>query len=1007
MLRIRPPLSGVIGAVIAVTAATVMVPATAEAETAAPVADPAAIVNPFLGTTHAGDTFPGADAPFGMVQWSPDTTSRPLGGGYSYNDTAITGFSLTHLSGPGCAAMGDVPILPTTGAVAATASVGFSHANESASAGSYGVTLSNGVKTELTATTRSGMARFTFPATTQANLLFKFNSAAVATTNPTFSVVNGNELVGSVTSGNFCATKFTYTTYFDVLFDRPIKASAAITGGEALTFDASTTPVVQAKVGLSFVSTANAVTNRATENPDWDFDGTRTATHAAWNDQLNRVQVSGGTADQQTVFYTALYHALLHPNVVSDVNGQYLGFDRRVHTVSGRQQAQYANYSGWDIYRAQAQLEALVAPKQASDSAQSMVNDYAQSGLLPKWSENNGETFVMNGDPAAPILADYYAFGARDFDAPAAKDALVHQGSDYNGDRPGLEYMAIKGYLPADGTYGCCHFYGAVSTQLEYDTADFAVSALAGALGDTQNQAQFANRAQLWKNTFNASSGFMQPKLADGTWKTGFSATAGTDMVEGTSWQYTGMVPFNLRGLADAKGGNAAMVSYLDSVLSDFHGTGGSKSNLGNEPSLELPWEYDYVGQPWKTQAVVRKVQDQLWPNSAANWGVGNDDLGTMSAWYVWSALGMFPETPGTADLALGSPLFTQATIALGSGGTISINAPAAADNAPYVQSLNFNGAAWNNAYLPASFALTGGTLDYTLGTTANTSWATAATSAPPSYPGDGGAQPLNPLPGPTGALKSGIAGKCLDVDHSKTDDGTKVDVYTCNNSAAQKWTLVGDGQVRAFGKCLDVDTSGVDNGTLVQLYTCNGSGAQRWWPDPVTGALVNPQAGKCLDDPKSSTTDGTQVQLYTCNTTAAQTWTLPTSATGPVTSGIAGKCVDVADDSVANATKVNSSTCDGGVGQQWTLLGDGTLRAFHKCLDVDHSGTTKGTLVQLYSCNGTGAQQWTYTASTGALTNPESSLCLDVPNSTTTDGTQLQIYTCNGSAAQHWTLPS
>jgi predicted alpha-1,2-mannosidase len=737
------------------------------------------------------------------------------------------------------------------------------------------VTLGNGVKTELTATTRSGMARFTFPATTQANLLFKVSGGATTTANPAFTVVSGTEVSGSVTSGHFCGSAATFTTYFDVVFDRAFTAHGTFTGGDSLTFDATANPVVQAKVGVSFVSTAGAAANRVAENPGWDFTGTRQATHDAWNALLNRIQISGGTAAQQVVFYTSLYHALLHPNVVSDANGQYLGFDHQVHTVSGGHSAQYGNFSGWDIYRAQAQLEALIAPRQAADSAQSMVNDFAQGGLLPKWSFNNGETYVMVGDPADAILAGYYAFGARDFDTAAARAAMVHQATSVNRARPGLDYLSSKGYLPSDGTYACCDYYASVSTTLEYATADFAVSAFAGALGDTATQQQFVNRAQDWRNLFNTGSGFMQPRLAGGGWRTGFTPTASTEFAEGTSWQYTGMVPFNIRGLADAKGGNAAYASYLDSVLAGFTGTGGSQANLRNEPSLELPWEYDYIGQPWKTQRVVRQALDQLWPNAPASWGVGNDDLGTMSAWYVWSAMGMFPQTPGTADLALGSPLFTNVTVALGGGATITVNAPAAADNAPYVQALSLDGSAWNNAYLPPSFALTGGTLDFALGTTANTTWATAASAAPPSYPGSGSAQPPAPV-APAGPVTSALPGKCLDVDHSQTADGTKVDLYTCNGTNAQRWTVTGDGALQAFGKCLDVYHSGTANLSPVDLYTCNGTGAQRWVYNASTHALVNPESGRCLDDPNGNTTDGTQLEIYTCNGGDNQNWTLP-----------------------------------------------------------------------------------------------------------------------------------
>ncbi|MFL6077952.1 MAG: lectin [Mycobacteriales bacterium] len=968
----------------------------------AAVADPASLVNPFLGTSNGGDDFPGADAPFGMVQFSPDTTSRTDGGNYDYGSSSILGFALTHVSGPGCGAAGDVPILPTTGAVNGSATASFSHGNETADAGYYKVALGNGVTTELTATTRSGMARFTFPATSQANLLFKLTGSQNGDTNTAFTVVSGTEVSGQVTTGHFCGAAATYTVYFDVLFDQPMTGNGTFSVGDSVTFNTTGNQVVQAKVGLSYVSRANAAANRAAENPNWDFAAVHTATHNAWNNLLGRIQVTGGTSAQQHVFYTSLYHALLHPNVLSDSNGQYLGFDNAVHTVSGGHAAQYGTFSGWDIYRAQAQLEALVAPDVASDTAQSMVNDYAQGGQLPKWALDNGETYVMVGDPGAAILADYYAFGARNFDTAGALAAMVHQASTTNNDRPGLNYLTSPGFLPTDGAYGCCNFYGPVSTLLEYDTADFALSAFAGALGDTANQTAYANRAQNWKLVFNTGSGFAQPRLSNGAWVPGFDPSSGSNFVEGTSWQYTGMVPFNIRALADAKGGNSGYASYLDSVLSDFHGSGGTHADLGNEPSVELPWEYDYIGRPYRTQQVVRAVQDQLWPDSPANWGVGNDDLGTMSAWYVWSALGMFPETPGTSDLALGSPMFTQAVIALPSGNTLTINGDGAADNAPYVQSASWNGASWDNAYAPTAALSGGGTLSFTLGTAANTSWASSAGSAPPSYPGDGGP----PFPGASsaGPISSGIAGKCVDVANGGTANGTHVQLSTCGNTTSQAWTVGADGTLRALGKCMDVTTSGTANGTKVQLYTCNGSGAQYWVPQ-ANKALLNPESGKCLDDPNSSTTDGTQLQIWTCNASAAQQWTLPYPPIGAVSSALAGKCVDVDHSGTANGTHVQIWTCNQTGAQSWAVGSDGTLRAFGKCMDVTGGATANGTKVELWDCNGGGAQQWQYRTD-GSLLNPQSGKCLDDPNSSTTDGAQLQIYTCNATNAQTWTLP-
>ena len=773
--------------VVAVTLGLASLAPAAGAATRTPVSstslvtDPASYVNPFIGTTNAADDFPGADVPFGMVQWSPDTPSRPDGGGYEYNDTSITGFSLTHISGPGCTAEGDVPILPTVGAVDTSASDSFSHTNESASPGYYSVTTDNGVTTELTTTTRSGMARFTFPATTQANLIFKLNGSANGDSNTQFNVVSDTEISGQVTSGGFCGATNSYTVYFDMVFDHPFttdgtdavaqtlkpptsvtasknsaepankptlhgqvakssKSRAAATANTVndgyVTFDTSADQVVQAKVGVSYVSVANAVANRTAENPGWNFGSVKTKATNSWNKLLDKIRIEGGTASQDSVFYTALYHASLHPNVISDVNGQYPGFDGKVHTVDKGHSAVYANYSNWDIYRSQAQLEALIDPQAASDTAESMLDDYAQTGELPKWSEDNGESYIMVGDPADSVLADYYAFGARDFSASTALKDMITEATTTNNNRPGLNYIngsGALGYLPADGTYGCCNFYGPDSTQLEYDAADYSIASFAKAQGDTTDYTTFATRAQNWSNIFNPASGFMQPKLTNGSWLPGFDPASGTDFVEGTSWMYTGMVNFNIAGLAAADGGASNYSSsYLDNVLSGFHGAGGATADFGNEPSLELPWEYDYTGQPYKTQNVVRQIQNQIWTDAPSGLA-GNDDLGEMSSWYVWSALGMYPETPGTATLALGSPMFPKAVVTLPSGKTLTINGKGAAAAAPYVQSATWNNTSWNDAYVPTNALAKGGTLSFDLGTTPNTAWASLPTDAPPS----------------------------------------------------------------------------------------------------------------------------------------------------------------------------------------------------------------------------------------------------------------------------------
>ena len=1042
-----------------------LAPARSIETAAAAVADPAALVNPFIGTTNNADDFPGPDVPFGMVQWSPDTTSNPDGGAYKYSDRRITGFALTHLGGVGCKAETDVSVLPTVGRVHTTGTVGFSHSGESASAGFYKVGLGNGVNTQLTATTRTGMGSFGFPTSGRANLIFKLNSSQKGDSRTSFRVLSKDEVEGAITTGNFCFSGNQYTLYFDMRFNHRFHGSGTFRGGVLLrgarklqihstgpavrhvtgandpepanhptyhgpkppgrrggaspalrgpvgayvTFTTKRGTPLLAKVGISYLSASDARQNLTKENPGWNFSTIQNQAAAAWNKQLNKIQVTGGTSAQQQIFYTALYHSLLYPSVFSDVNGHYEGVDRRVHHVDPRHGAYYTNLSGWDIYRTQAQLEAILDPSVAGDVAQSMLDVYHQSGQLPKWIEDNREAYIMIGDPADSILADYYAFGVRSFNASAALAAMVHDATKNTKIRPGGHYLNRPGYLPENGRYGCCNFYGPVSTTLEYNTADFSLSAFAGALGNSADQHEFVDRAQDWWNTLNPNSGFDQPRQANGTFASKFNAAsprlvAAPGFVEGDSWIYTGMVPFNVAGLAAAKGGDAAYGTYLNTVLSTYKNANGY-AYVGNEPSIELPWEYDYIGQPWKTQQTVRNVQDQIWGDSPGGLADGNDDLGTMSAWYVWSALGMYPMTPGTSTLALGSPLFTTAAITLPSGATLTIDGNGAATNAPYVQSVTWNGGAWSNAYAPAGITSTGGTLSYTLGTTPNTAWASAPTQAPPSYGGNVVAPP-QPAVGP---VTSGVAATlCLNVRFPTSTRTSTVGTWTCNNSGAQQWTRGTDGTVRALGKCLDVRSSGTKNGTPIDLYTCNGSRAQLW--AARNGTLYNAAANKCLNIPGGSAKPGTQLALLTCGTQKGQQWALPVSANPKVGALVnaetAKLCADDTGGRTKNGTPVQVYTCNGGSSQHWTVEPDGTLRVNGRCMDVHASSTKSGTAVDLYTCNGTQAQQWHATTG-GQLISPYSGLCLAVPNSGARPGTKLQVSGCKSEASEHWTLPA
>ncbi len=600
--------------------------------------DPAALVNTLIGTRGGGNTFPGADTPFGMLQWSPDTTNPTDGGGFSGRSSQITGFSLTHMSGPGCRAGGDVPVLPTLGAVRPAATDSFRQSRQTAQAGYYAVRLDDGIGVELTATTRTGLARISFPSGRGGNLIFRLNGSQNGDSAVTFRRDSATLVQGSVTSRTFsCGDSKPYTLYFEMRFSRPsirhgtfaaartsaslharpdaIAASAtgplqlpatipagapgpdsylayhgklppgsalrpSLTGtvGAYVSFRAGA-PVL-AKVGISYVSAANAAANLAAEDPGWSLTATRAQAQAQWSRLLGKITVTGESPARRVVFYTALYHALLAPSVFSDDNGEYRGADGQVHQLAGGQTAEYTNFSGWDIYRSQAQLAALLDPAVASGAAQSLVNAYDQTGMLPRWQSYGRESYVMVGDPADAIIADYYAFGATGFDASAALAAMIRQATTAGNIRPGLNYLNRLGYLPQNGSYGCCNYQGSVATTLEYDTADFAISALAGSLGDTSARASFAARAQDWHNLVNHSSKLMQPRLANKSWSPGFRPTAQTGFVEGDSTQYTGMVPFDVAGLAAAKRGRAAMTGYLNKVLAGFRGgaTGPSRT---------------------------------------------------------------------------------------------------------------------------------------------------------------------------------------------------------------------------------------------------------------------------------------------------------------------------------------------------------------------------------------------------------------------------------------------
>ncbi|MFI7546641.1 GH92 family glycosyl hydrolase [Actinoplanes sp. NPDC049599] len=750
--------------------------------------DPVDLVRPFVGTQNFGNTFPGASAPFGMVQVSPDTGGQ---GGYDYQQSSIYGFSQTHLSGVGCGVAGELPMLPTTGAVT-TADPNqyrspFSHADEEAEPGYYRVGLTKYRTTaELTATARTGWQRYTFPATGAANVLFNTGRANQNVFDSEIHVVGDRTVEGRVRAGNFCAGRDDHTVYFTARFDRPFAATGSWRGsalspggrdaagpggnGAWVTFDATEDRDVVVKVGLSYTGVEGARRNLAAETADsYDFAATRAALRATWAGELDRATVGGGSTERREVFTTALYHSLLHPNLAGDVDNRYVGFDRAVHTAEGY--TPYQNFSLWDTYRPQNQLLELLVPEVARDVALSVLAIGRDGGWLPRWALAASETNIMTGDPVTPFLVEAWSKGLlagheQEAYALLRANATAQPPADspYNG-RTGQDFYADRGYIPSGlsrgkecadkgGDNDCDH---PASATLEYAAADAALALMAAGLGKKADAALFARRGQWYRNLWDVSIKQFRPRTVDGTWLTPYDPVeAGHQFHEGGAYQYQWLVPQDPAGLVSLMGGRRATERRLDDffaydkLLTDPAGTARTEwiaapydyyakatYNPNNEPDLLAPYLYLWAGDPAKTATVVRAAMTLF--TTGPDGMTGNDDLGTMSAWYVFSSLGLYPTMSGAGFLALSSPQFPTATVRTG-GGTLTITAPGASDANRYIQRVRLNGAPVARTWLDWSAVARGGTLTHTLGARPS-SWGTSVAAQPPSVnkaPADG-----------------------------------------------------------------------------------------------------------------------------------------------------------------------------------------------------------------------------------------------------------------------------
>ncbi|MCR6033508.1 hypothetical protein GGQ22_19020 [Nocardioides sp. zg-579] len=610
----------------------------------------------------SGGTTPAAARPFGMVQLGPDTTSDAAGGtpsatasGYAAGDTHVRGFSPTHLSGAGCRAFGDVPVLPWTGALpadTATATLGLDRASERAGPGWYRARLAGGVTVSLAADDRSGLAAYRFPRGARPWLLVQADGSLAGTRSTRVRLPSRREVVVRATSGGFCGTPTTYDVHVRLRLDRPAVEVRRRAGGVALRFDLAAGRTVRAQVAVSFVDAAGARRNLEADAPGWSVPRLRTEAERAWAGELGRVRATGGTAEQRTTLRTALYHVLLHPTTVSDADGRYPGFDGRVHRVASGHR-RYTAATAWDAYRTHTPLLAWLRPDVASDLVASLLAAAREGGWLPRWPLVAQDTLVMSGDSAAPLVAAAHAFGARSYDVHALVGRLLRQARVTTPARPDLATYLALGWVPGDA-----------STSLEHAVDDFAVSRLAAAVGRDRDAADLGARSTWWRHLLDPARRVLAPRAADGSFPPpGWDPTACcAGFQEGTAAQYTWFVPHDMAGLLAALGTREEVLARLDDFHTRLDAGAGAHAWLGNQPSLLTPWAPLWLGEPARSQDVVARALAELWRPGPAGLP-GNDDLGGLSAWYVWAALGLQPLVPGTDVTALGRPLFTEVVV--------------------------------------------------------------------------------------------------------------------------------------------------------------------------------------------------------------------------------------------------------------------------------------------------------------------------------------------------------
>ena len=735
-------------------------------------------VKPIIGTERMGHTYPGATVPFGMVQLSPDTDTIPyeMNGkynpdvykycaGYQYEDKTIVGFSHTHFSGTGHSDLGDFLMMPTTGELKlnpGTANAphsgyrsAFSHANETAEAGYYKVKLDDyNITAELTATNRVGFHQYTFPATDQAHIIldlmhniYNYEDKNVWTV---LRIENDTLVTGYRQTNGWARTR---TEYFAISFSKPFyrygnknftkkqvyrgfwgKFNQGSNFPEMAAkqlrayFDFKTTEgeKIKIKFALSPVSTAGALLNLRTEIPGWDFEQVKKNAQDLWEKELSRITIQSNSDAEKENFYTSMYHAFINPTTYMDVDGQYRGLDQQVHQAKGF--TNYTTFSLWDTHRALHPLFNLIEPTRNADMVQSMLAHFDQSAehMLPIWSHYGNENWCMTGYHSVSVIADAYIKGNNHFDANHALDACIT--TAHNRMFDGLGDYIDKGYIPADKNGS------GVSTTQEYSYDDWCIAQLAKKLNRMDVYNEFIKRSQNYKNVFDASTGFMRPKLTNGQFRTEFDPLRTIDegFIEGNAWNYTLYVPHDPAELIILMGGKKRFVQYLDSLFTmelpdkyfaeteDITRDGIIGNYVhGNEPSHHVAYLYNWTDQPWKTQERVRMILEKMYAPKSDGLG-GNDDCGQMSAWYIFSTLGFYPVAPGSDQYSLGSPAIDGAVLKLENGNTFTIETQNQGPKAVYVKQALLNGKPLNRLYITHEEIMNGGKLVFVMSTKPN-----------------------------------------------------------------------------------------------------------------------------------------------------------------------------------------------------------------------------------------------------------------------------------------------